>query len=162
MRRLMVAGLLVAFLVGVAGLAQMADAKGGRGAGRGAMKVMLAPRAANPDEDSSGWAVLNTTSEGTVKANVHIDGATPGDEHAVILVVEGVWDEDNTLTIGANGKGVGYDEEDIPLELYDADGFPLPPGTVTVRLAVRPEDKGSDYGWTSPTVELPLKVLDLE
>ena len=160
MRKLIALGVLAVFLAGTAGLTQMTYARNGNGNGKGAVRVDLWPRSDNPDQDSSGWAVLNTTSEGYVKANVHIDGATPGDEHAVILVVEGVWDEDNFLTIKKNGKGVGADLEMVPMALYDDAGFPLPPGTVTVRLAVRPAAGSSAQGWTSDEVELPLKVLD--
>ena len=159
MKRVIVVMAMLTLVAGLILTPQLAGAKGGGGP-KGSVKVMLTPRADNPDGESSGWAVLNTTSEGIVKANVHIEGASPGDTHAVILVVNGIWDEDNTLTIGANGKGVGYDEEDIPAGLYDEDGFPLPPGTVEVRLAVRPEDAGGTTGWTSATVKLPLKVLD--
>jgi len=153
-------------MVALAHAPQFASAKGGpkgpvaKGSPKGAVKVMLAPRADNPDQDSSGWAVLNTTCEGIVKANVHIEGATPGDTHAVILVVEGEWDEDSTLTIGDNGKGVGSDEEMVPEEMYDVDGVPVPPGTVTVKLVVRPEGAGGTTGWASAVVELPLKVLE--
>ena len=134
----------------------------GNGKAKGSVRVDLTPRSANPDHDSSGWVVLNTTSDGIVKANVHIEGATPDTELAVILVVEGTWDEDNFMTIGNNGRGVGSDSEEIPLSLYGPDGVPLPPGTVTVRLAVRPAAGSSADVWTSATVELPLKTLDMQ
>lgn len=152
----------VALTVGVAAamltMVSAVDAGKGNGKAKGSTRVELAPRDANLT--GSGWAILNTTCEGIVKANVHMDGAPAGEEYVVILVVEGNWDEDSTLTIGMNGKGVGSDVEDVPLDNYGPDGVPI--DTVTVKLVVRPAGGDGSTGWASASVELPLKTLDME
>ncbi len=126
----------------------------GKGRGRmGAVKTGLTSR----DEQNypgAGWVVLNTNSEGIVKANVHLQGATPGDTYAIFIVVGSRWEGvDGSITIQENGKGAGIAVDDLTMDEIMA-------GEIDVRVAVHPESGNSSTGYTSAVVTLPVKPLD--
>jgi len=116
----------------------------------GARKVILTPRAGATGE---GWAVVVSTDEGIVKANVHLDGAPAEQEYAIFIVIGAIWQGvDGTILTNWKGKGAGYAEQMIPENQIGEDGM------ISVRVAVRPDPYDLTMrGWSSETIVLPVK-----
>ena len=132
--------LLVAFTLGVA--ATVAHAKDPIARVHGAGKAVLTDPDENPFADNIFTVTAQVDADGSAKGNVHfvlaeafseVWGAVPGVDfiHLKARIIAGEVAEDGSVLLSglvtevdyANGEGVVFVEEDVPLELVvDADG----------------------------------------
>ena len=120
-------------------------ATGAYAQGKGAVKI--------PFDPDVGWVIINTTGDGRLIANAHLDGGLPDEEFSVTVRVR--YEDGNTdifddiATLVTNGQGKGNVQVQVDIH--------PPAGSGTLRRVAVRVRKAPDPLYLAVAWDLPLK-----
>jgi len=126
--------------------------------GNGAVKMDLSERMQGDNARGPGsgpvvgWAIANTTGDGRLAVEVHLDNGEAKQTFDVYVKINWTWYEADIvqMTTNNNGKGNAH-------SVLDMDNYPVSGDSIVVQVVVKPQGSSAVIGYATDGETVPLK-----